>query len=365
MDRDIPTRWDFQCGATQTAALAHALADINVFKPEHLLPGKNLTAAIENVFNDLCAAARPNPLAALGLTIVPVNINYELRCDWKEYCADRQIEAPVAPLTALVLTCNADGVHDEIIGPTLNALESWPRIGQTVLHILDEGLQRCTGVLSPGTGIGWASHQYWRGELDETLCLEEEFEDTRSWLTDQAQQNGQPAPYDEAVRNYQGEGWFKLADYNADFDPKWHRARKPLKDLPVRLQDLSPHGPVTLANAFLAEELWPKIRAACEQIRRLSRHDTTGDGPRCEGVPWCSVPLMLRLHPDDCLPRILDDVWQDEYNAGENNLEINNLFLWHNPTTLRLAIKRLTNFLTLTQACENLIRLLASQVQPL
>ena len=390
--RDISRAWEFGTDNDRTLRLATSLADAGLLLGVHLdLQARHrltLKEGIEAMLAERFTQARPRPVA--DLTVNVIDDVAEFNVEWTRYASvnhlpdhhpletggpcgrppdprDRYGDEDTAPppegynLGALVLGMNLTGgdTQIEVIGPALNALEAWPQLGQTVLDILEGGLMDSTRCLSPGTGIDWASRQYWGGEDDESDRHAEELDDARAH-TEKKLAKGEPMPTDETLLAQATEGWFTRADYDASCPAKWHRERKPLRQLPLTLPSPT-RGSRTLAEVFQLEAMaktWPQIRALCETIKRLRRRDHADDNSICEHLAWEATPFMLRMAEDDCLPRLWDDTLNDYMQSGED-MDCNAVFLWHDTATLARAVQRCANYLALAQACEDLIRLLA------
>jgi hypothetical protein len=405
LDKSIPATWEFNADQDCSLAVAHLLVDAGLLTEAHVVGRPSLQSIIETYFTDSLHAARPTEMADLCLSITDDVLN-EFNVHWdsyakkysthpdnlfeggmpcltglskaqKEKAVDAQRTPDKSKLRALVIAFGvADGMHCETIGPALEALDQWPRVGQSVLAILEDGLQHTTRCISPGTSLSWAGSQYWMGENDESLRVEEELEYVRDDIErkvkahNAALKTGEKPvtmPTDEEIIKDQI-CHFTRKDLDASIPPKWHQQCKPLPELPLTLDSAATLS-LDSANQTLihtlqswpadhARRLWPEIYNACQRIRELRRLDSASDNELCENVAWECCPFMLRLHDHDCLVQIADDTWQDISNAGEANMEVNSMFLWHDAPSFVRAFQRVQNFLALVHACEDLIRLL-------
>ena len=362
--RTIPARWEETTGNATALKVAELLVDVGVLHERHLARGRSTKDVIEAALAEVGTTVRPRPLSE-SLSVSLVANPEELEIQFDDYC--RQLKLPpqkVPPPSALIIGFNySHGMHCIALGPQLTAIEAaWPRLGQTILSVLEHGLMHGVRCLAPGSGLDWASNQYWMGEEDEVEYMRdaihgEQTADFKDWKD----LNNWPA---ERVRKeYAGMGYecFTRAMYDKDFAPHWHRQRKPLKQLPATLPPpLTPPSQPLVVN-FMLEDFrhrWPALRDLLQQIRRQCTTDTHGSGHHCSTATWNNVPFMLRFHDDDCLPQIADDVWQMEYETGESDMSANSIFLWHDAPSLTRALARLKNTLAVTQSCEDLLRLL-------
>ena len=396
--RGIPANWTYATGDEATEQVAHHLVDAGILNEWHLPSGKQtLKDAITNAIAEFATAARPRPLSTdLGVTLA--GDLSSLGVDLDRYFKDREVKIGKGGGTspkAIITSFNYEkGMHVEVIGPTLKAIEAaWPRLGQTLLHILEAGFMHGVRCLGPRHGIDWASHQYWQGADNEVDYMREsmhgeghgEWKEIEKWSEDKVR----------AEFAMQGYECFTRADYDKDFPTIWHRGCKPLKQLPATLPPpVDPHAGygATLMESFFpdasappkrrrrrpAKQLvagvqsgsdflldafrkhWPTTLELCQRIRKMLKTDTECDNGLCEQGTWENTPFMLRFADDDCLPRIADDVWQMYFESGDHELSANAIFLWHDTASLATALSRLRNQLEITQASEDLLRLLVS-----
>lgn len=362
---NIRRSWEYNPSLDRLVSIANQFADAGLLtRAGHSLQ-QSLGSALETLANN----CRPGEgLMPLGIAATD-NIE-ELGVIWDSYASENKIPLrdlfskshPAGDpdlLRALLISFDYENLGVHTIGPALEALEAWPRLGQTVLHLLETGLQKTVRTLSPGTGLAWASAQYWGHEEDESQRLEDELTDIRGDVQRRyAEQNpGKPPLTDEQIIENEI-NIFRRKDYDAWIPPKWHVGCKPLKSLPVKL-DRPVTGGSTLSEIFWMEDKWPEIWEACELVRHLSRGEgMRNDNRYCERIIWEAVPVVLRMSHTDPLTHILDDFYQSEWECGENSLEINSVFLFYDVASLKRAASRVRKFLLLVRACENLIHLL-------
>lgn len=397
--RSIPQHWTHSTGEAVTVAAAQQLVDGGILRYEHLPSGKQTVKdAIAAALAEFATAARPRPLST-DLGIVLSGDVSALEVEFDRYFADRgtpkighrkSAAANANPMALITAFDYQNGMHVEVIGPTLHALEAaWPRLGQTLLDVLEDGFMHGVRCLGPRQGIDWASHQYWMGEENELEYLRDnlhgdghgKWEEIKEWTDEKVRAEWAKLGYE----------CFTRAEFDKDFAPIWHRGCKPLKQLPEVLP--APHAHTAAQGAPLMEVLcggnvphkrrrrvaatppspgfdlfradlfrdqWPEVRDLCQRIRALLKTDTECDNGYCQQATWENVPFMLRFHDDDCLPRIADDVWQQYFESGEAELSANSVFLWHDLPTLATALQRIRNQLIVTQASEDLLRLLVA-----
>ncbi len=346
----------------------------------------NLERAVANLGNSV----RKEGLASLSISVIDDVSELDTHCDtyakehnvkkellfdgkfpdspvWSEYDRDRTDRTNIArcKLGGLIVAHDYEAIVVESIGPALEALEQHPRVGQSVLAILEGGLMKCTRGLTPGFAIDWASFLYWGSEDDDEMRVSEEV-DCIADETEREHQKENPGAAPLTVDQIMDRGGldiFRTKHLRADVPDKWDRKRRPLKVLPDRFKKnhklITPSG--TLKDVFYAEKIhesWPQIRAACETIKELGKLDIKRDNHCCERISWEAVPFVLRMHDKDCIPRMIDDCFNQIFECDEVQLEINSVFLWHDAPSMARAARRLQNFLRLTKACEDLISLL-------
>lgn len=188
------------------------------------------------------------------------------------------------PAGAKLTWCMSDVAHWGI-GPGLDYLEETvPTLGMTVLETLErKGWQVCP-LFSPQVVLDEASSQYWCGEEDETLYLDEECGD------------------DHAAREAIRESMVTRAAIDAAF-PAWALAAdKPC--LPLR----------TLAKLRLHACAY--VREAATLVLALRQLPTTGRYmPRWEHT-FIGYGAVLCWHDGDLAVRVSDDcaqlAWQDQ-----------------------------------------------------
>ncbi len=332
------------------------------------------------MLHELANSARSSNFAPISL-VVSDDVR-ELEVEWEIYAKDHKLDpklffkrghAPVGKgysprldnnhpdkLCAFVIGFDYESIGRQIIGPSLNAMEAWPRLGQTVLDILEGGLSKTTRCLSPGNAIDWASELYWGCEQDEEMMIEEEL----SCIADDVQAEHKkanptapPLTAEQIIADHIST--LRRKQLDADIPVKWHRGRKTLKKLPKLLGQPMPNESTgLLTNVFWVEEYWPKIYDACQKIIELGRKDVTADNRYSHQIIWEAIPIWLPMHKNDCTGRMLDDMFNRHFEAGDVALDCNAMFLWWDAPSVARAARRVQNFLRLTQACEELIALL-------
>jgi PRTRC genetic system protein F len=367
LPRGLTTGFEIRSGLPQVAAFAEGLLDAGVPFEFSGYSGKqnSLIYATEAALAGFCARARGDGLCDLELSVAD-DLD-DLGPNWEYYEQQRKHKqrSPEKPLSALVVAISMEAMHFETIGPALRALDAArPRLGQTVLDILDDGLQRCVRAVSPQTGLEWAKDQYWRGEDDESEYVKEELYEARSYaeqrLKENKKQKRKPEKMPTDAELIEQIEIFKRKDYDDCIPRCWTSEIKPLKHLPSTVAYRAVKGSgARLMDIFWMESQWPLIRAACLAIRTARRQDTSHDLYCCEHGTYHAVPYVLRWNEDDMLPRIIDDTINQYYESGEYQLEVNSAFLFHDGPSLASALRRLNNFLRLTRACEDLIKLVS------
>ena len=367
----LTVRFEVRCGLPEVARFTEnlVLAGLPFTWPADF----SLIEAAEAALTDLCRRERGPGLAYLSLMVSddvanmgPDMSNYRQRCGEDTVLSDR--------LSAFIVGMQAGEPHIATIGPALQALETWPRLGQTVLKILDDGLGSCVNSLNPRNGVYWASCQYWRGEPDETEVRAELIAENRDYA--QSQLLGKEIKTMPTEAELDDLEIFSRKDYDAAIPRLWTTDIQPLKELPATLHRRSAArlavqfgepvpAPGSLPAFSTPEDTaarWPALRAACRAIRAARRADTAPDALETSTIA-CS-PYLLRFADVDAdvLIRIWDDTINEIGECGEDDLSVNAVFLFHDRATQAAALARLTNFLRLTRACENLIQLLSPTI---
>lgn len=383
--RGIPRRWEYNAGSDRLLRIANFMVDKDLFTPADLVIQKrrkqSLKDRIQDIFTDRFDDAHPSPMSKIGVRIVDEDPG--LNVEWPRYVSkynhyangQTQTETQLGALMAI----HGNEVHTKVIGETLNALEAWPRLGQTVMAILDKGLRLSTRGLTPGTALDWCSMQYWSGELDEELKVQEILDEEREDALERFKENHPtlPPPTDEQLVDTLD--IIRRKAVEELIPAKWHRRRQPLKQLPQTLPSPdpkhvetavvaccavtgnTPKKGVTLTETFALEDLrarWPEIRSACEGVITAGRRDADNDNELCENIAYEATPFMLRMSDQDVMQRVLDDTMEMYYQCGEADVGINAVFLWHDAASLLAATRRCENYFALIQACTNLVRTL-------
>ena len=377
---EIPHRWEFNANADRMARMAGSLVDARFLRPEHLPKTGTLFQAIESALKQFGDQARSTRLAQLSIVVTDSLDTFEV--EYETYARDQKIsprklfsgKPPLKQkfsdeqpdrLGAVILAQDYESIHIGIIGPALEILDAaMPRLGQSVLTILNNGLMSSCRALTPSYAHCWASNHYWMGEEDETSFLHEEMNNLVDDIQSTHKTNNPNLPeltYDQVVQRVKEQiNLFTIADLEADIPREfWAANQKSLKSLPTKIHARGHQLPIK--DVFWIEDAWPKILAACTKVKALARRDCRSDNGYSYQVSEHSVPFLLRMHDRDCMGRILDDRFNMEIEGGETEMDVNSFFLWHDAASLRRAFQRLENMLQLIQACEELITLLESK----
>jgi PRTRC genetic system protein F len=307
-----------------------------------------ISASCEAALRDFSFRHRPQPLAKLGINFTDKEEQLSDGYSGLEHYKERH-KLPAVPEHIGTFIVYVDGEDPCIreLGQVLKALEDrYPRLGQTVMAVLHEGLSASTRGIDPVSGIWWTSQCYWMGEEDETERVAEEFgclEHQYDELSAKAKKDKvKPTPADVEI--------FRKADYEKAIPPKFGtEIGKPLsravlsqlhRDKPAALRPFQ-----NILHATIA------LMDRCTRVRR-------GDGPdngMFDNVSWDVVPFILRWSSDDCLTQIFDDVMNDIYQSGETICDVNAVFAFHDLPTMRRAIVRLGKYLEILQLCETLL----------
>jgi PRTRC genetic system protein F len=368
-------------GQSSLPPVAHWLANAGVLQPEHFYrppddkeKGKpeRLGVAVANSLAEFSGRIRPdrNETASLDLIFVDdiheANLAYDRDAyHLKNYTQKYKLKRQPERISALIVTCpnGENGPAHMLIGKRLRKLQKLrPGLGHAVLRILHESLHKSTRACDPVSGYGWASSNYWMGENDESGQLDEMVGDERA--NHEEEQEKLPVKerteFDEKACKEAYE-IFRRSDYDETI-PKWagseHYKRRAI---PL----------VKLAKMRLPRKLRPVMAAALAAVEVLKHapHPTRiHDLDLFEYCRWEICPYLLRWHctgntgNQDSLGQIWDDFMNNEFNAGETNMEANAVFAFHDERSLRNALKRFTLWLRLLHAAENLMLTLKTKI---
>ncbi|HEX3800212.1 MAG TPA: PRTRC system protein F [Verrucomicrobiae bacterium] len=328
-------------GSKQSLAqFAEGLADANVLQDRHWTG--HIGNSCARALAELCDTARPDPLVKLKLHFTDDASELGSFHDF-DY---RKNNAP-ENVGVIFLTLDMESTYIKLIGPTLRELEAaLPRLGQTVLSTLDEGLHNSCRGMTPRSAYGWCQSAYWRGEMDESDFM------------DEIRGNYPPGTSDADIRK----------DYNiytkAEFDkaiPGWagSGAIKPFSYRALLAQRIKHprHKNIVIATRALMKGL--------ETLSRRSKSwKLSSDFDRFEHLEWEVCPFLLNWNKydnqggGDPMCQIWDDVINPMFEAGESSMEINAAFAWWDKPSIERAVVRLRNYLHIMQLTENLIKLI-------
>jgi len=370
----IPTAFTIKSDASaEVTAAAFALVDAGYLTvSDWELSGGNTTRAIQLAVGRL-AAIRTTPLA--GLDVVITNkadkVDMEDADPGSRYndAADqynKKYRANVSRLGVIVVHVSYEEVWHAVIGPQIKALEKCrPGLGHAVLRCLTDALDKSCRACDPVSAYYWAQNQYWMGEKDETLWVEENIADAEA-NHDQVQAELPPAerkPFDPAkAADYFD--IFKRKDYDADI-PLWagseHHSASPTTFTPEQLERLRvpPKWRATVRAASAAGRL----------ARTAPRPYEANDLSLFEAGCWEVVPFILHWYRkkagwlQDCIAQIYDDTLNDIWNCGDRNTAVNTAFAFHDGPSLVKALRRFENYLRLVNAAENILT--ALKITPL
>jgi PRTRC genetic system protein F len=315
-------------------AAAHALTF------QHWNAKPEAGAAILAALTDLTRKARPatGTIAHLDLKVVS---DWDQESDsYREPVEEymhRHGHRNVSRVHAFVLTTGASEPRIAVMGPVLDRLEAaHARAGQTVLHILDAGLQACVRALTPVSGVGWCGTAYWRCEANENELVEELMLE----LSEQHHATKTEAERRQIVLDeYE---IFTRQQYDGHF-PAW------------ALQPVTTTLPAQLTGLTLTEQvMWEQLRTGVQHLDQLTRQrpEHLNDLSIAMDGAWEVCPFLLRWREDDCLTRVWDDVLNQYYEGGEVDLGMNAVFAFHDAPSLDRALRHLAYYLRLTAACE-------------
>lgn len=359
----IPGRFSIHAKSDALTATALDLANLGVLQDGHW--NGNVREAVTEAFRDMSYKLVPNPLAEYTLLVVEDTVAADLEYDSSHgyhiehnlpVSKDKRVRSP--KISALVLTFNNEAIVHRVIGPAIKRLEKKrPGLGQSVFYWLHTAFSESVRAVDPVDGYGWAQMNYWGGEMDESMRLEDEMDFMRS---DHEQKQAklpkaQRTEFDEAAA-IKAIGIFSLADYNQTIPPEFgskfsHRPK-------LTLNQLTRHVRPELANAIKV------VAGLLKERKHKSEINDVGHFEKCR---WEMSPYLLRWHctddrkSQDPLAQIYDDYMNDAMQSGEDMLDVNAVFAWHDAETLASAVQRFESYCRLLHAAENLLRLIAPQ----
>ena len=361
----IPGRVAIKLSETsELTSTALTLADIGVLRREHWHgeAGEAMGAAL----SALASEHLPKPVADWRLQFVDDTAKDNLDsiswgCGDNAYVSLHKLPDDTR-IGGIILTFNLDNIVHRVIGPTIENLETIkPGLGQSVLYWLHAAFDASYRALDPIDGYGWCQHQYWMGELDESMRLEEDMDYARQEHESAQKQlpKSKRTPFD-AVEARKKIEIFTKADYDAKIPP-WAGtkfARRPKLSLAAIEQTLA-------ASKFKGSlDLLTALLHATRLIKR--RPKRLNDCDLFERTRFEMSPYLIRWKcnhdrtDQDPLAQVYDDAMNDNMNSGEDLLDVNAVFAWHLPTprgpgSLGNAVERFSQYLDLARAADALL----------
>jgi PRTRC genetic system protein F len=359
--KDIPGTFIVRAdpGADNLTPIAAALAGAGILAPEHWQG--NTSRAVAAALSALAKHHRPRPIVTLRLDFIDDTAEADLHYKGANESYNYHYKVKATRIGALVVRCNSDKPYHALIGHTLRQLEaSHPHLGQSILHWLHEAFSKSSRALDPIAGYGWCQGNYWMGENDESMVLDEQLSEAEFYHKGEQDKlpKNKRVPWDEktkaaAIANM---NLFTKKNYD-DAIPAWagsgHTAR-------------GVFGPDRLARLRVRRQFRP-IMAAAAAAGRLAIH-----APHCYNINdvtdfeccrWEICPFLLRWYrpsfkDQDPLGMIWDDFMNNEFQGGETQMDVNAVFAWHDNRSLIAALKRFELYCRLLQAAEDLLRTL-------
>jgi PRTRC genetic system protein F len=211
-----------------------------------------------------------------------------------------------------------------------------------VLVILERALNKSCRGCTPISAYGWCQFIYWQGEVDETFRQQEELADLEHWHKEEKK------PFDRAKAMAELD-IFTKAQFDAAIPPRF--GSDPARPMSLaRLQAL----PSKRLSRFARQ-----VIAAAVPLGELAARTPRGLCDSAEHFCWEIVPYILRWSNDDPIPRIVDDVINNTFQAGEAACDVNAIWAFWDAASLRSALNRLRHYLRLVTAAEAVIKLIA------
>lgn len=334
----------------------------------------NLAACIADSISTVAKAARPRPLANLSALVADSGEHAEVGDGVDEY--NRLYKQSAGEVGALVVSNPTEKPIHRLIGPGIMALEKVRAgLGATTLYWLSSALNKTTGACDPITGLGWAQGNYWSGETDETMALEDRLEEERSYYQEQQENlpaaERQPFDEDEAIKHID---LFTREKYDEKI-PRWvSDLRRPALTNEQLSRIRLPARSKTLAEVFSGTpDFIPALINVAELAAAAPHGYQTHDGGCFESIRWEICPFLLRWQRgeadpakangdwvQDHLGMIWDDYMNNEYQNGEANMHAVAAWAWHDGPSLIAAMHRFDRWCRLLQAAETLL----NHIQP-
>lgn len=355
---NVPAGFVISCtDGNGLADAAATLADAGILLPEHWKG--DVRSAVSAAISGVAVRARPKGLAIFDVSFVDDVVEADLQYNHSRSDYEERHNGKAGALI-VKHTMNDEGAFHAVIGPQLKRLEEHcPGLGHAILRVITTAFEKSARACDPVTAFGWAQGNYWMGEPDESMVLEEQMDDLKSYHEEQQKklppEKRKPFSREDAIKEL---GLFTAADYNKAI-PVWagsgHFNHK--KTIPAR----------RLSKLRVARKYRPLIKAALDAWKLINStpraplmHET-GD---FELVRWEMTPYILRWHcpgnreGQDPIAMIYDDFMNQEYQAGETQLEVNTVFAFHDSDSLVDAVRRFETWCQMLHAAENLLRAL-------
>ena len=361
IDPAIPAGFSVHSHTDALLATALTLADAGVLTAEHW--DDNLRTSVAAVFTTLAARHLPKPLADYTLLVVEDTVVADLEYD-TSHGYHRECKLPEkTKVSALVLTFNHEAIVHRVIGPAIKRLEKHRAgLGQTIFYWLHTVFAQSARALDPVSGYGHAQLNYWGGEDDESMRLEEELDYMRSSHETSQRQNkvkSKRVPFDEA-QAIKDINIFTKADYDAGIPPAFGTkfCRRPKLSLAALAAEA--RGSRAGVSAII-----PAALAAAKLLRGHKNRADGNDVGHFEKCRWDMTPYLLRWQcsasrkSQDPLAQLYDDYMNDAMQSGEDMLDVNAVFAWHDSKTLCAAVRNFETYCRRLHAAEQLLLTLA------
>jgi PRTRC genetic system protein F len=335
------------------------LAEAGVLRQEHWRGngqcGSHLSPSIAAAFTDLAHQHLPKPLADWHLSFTGDACNDETG-DHLAESLDGYRGDLVGTVGAIILTHNNQDIVHRVIGPAILKLEKHrPGLGQAVLCHLHGAFSLSCYALDPISGIQWCSYQYWQGEEDEKMRLEEELANNEDYM----ERGGKPFDREATIKDL---NIFKRSDYDSAIPPQFgsrfsHTPQLSERELVRHSALRTPHSAIIKATL----DIIPLLR----RVRRKYGQRHLDDKRKFERVRTECTPYLLRWHcnasrtSQDPLAQVYDDTMNEFFQSGEDLVDVSGVFAWNDADTLRDAVQRFADFLDIIRAADALLTALS------
>lgn len=218
------------------------------------------------------------------------------------------------------------------LGSGITELEhAVPGLGETALYHLEQAA--VLPILTPCHALYLASNNYWMGEDDETLAIQEELA--------------------------------QLSDGLNPDDIEFYRKRDFLASIPEWAATAKPRLPLSSLRRIALEHTGTDAGTVAALILKIAR---SGKGCWCpdtrdEEMDCSDIAAIFRWSEDDDCGRIVDDAMNEIYNSGESTDDFGTAYLVPEAAPLKAWLRSAEKTFRLLRLCEQLVRIVGQPVR--